>query len=124
MDDLKLPNNEPHYDRDLGTRKTGMLGAATTAPGKHGSRARTPRGTMSRPQRRPDESLTAFAVRKAAHRAGAFNGGPVTCGAVRHVAQKALHGVKAAAAKAKQARHKAQGRSDSGSRSIDVQAQS
>lgn len=81
-----------------------------TPRGKHGSRARTPRGTLSKPCRRLDESLAAFDVRKAAHRAGAFNGGPIASGAERHAAQKALHGVKAAAKAEKQRRHKAQGR--------------
>lgn len=77
--------------------------------GKHGSRARTPRGTMSKPRRRLDESLAAFDARKAAHRAGAFNGGPVASGVKRHAAQKALHGVKAAAKAKKQRRHKEHG---------------
>jgi len=75
---------------------------------KHGSRARTQRGTMSKPRRRFDESLAAFAARKAAHRADAFNGGPIVSGAERHAAQKALHSVKAAVKREKQRQHKAQ----------------
>ena len=112
MDDTFLKPPTPNYDRDLGTRKTGMIGASTSPPGKHGSRGRTAKGTLSRPLRRPNESDAAYARRLHQHAQGTFNGGRGSWAgtAVRHAAKKALYAKKAAATAAKRAKHLSQGK--------------
>lgn len=103
---------QPNYDRDLGTRKTGMVGATMTPPGKHGSRGRTPKGTLSSPIRGANESDAAYARRLHQHAQGTFNGGRGSWAgtASRHLVKKALHAAKASVVKARRVIHLSQGK--------------